>query len=108
MCIRDRPPPAQRGTVAEIQRSALHDAVLAGGLELHLSLIHIYYDLDELQWDSSGAYGQKRAPEERRRLLDDILEKPDWVIEGVYHLSLIHIFFRPKVKRVLDAVGNLR
>lgn len=33
-----------------------------------------HYDLDELQWDSSGAYGQKRAPEERRRLLDEILE----------------------------------
>ena len=29
-----------------------------------------HYDLDELQWDSSGAYGQERAPEERRRLLD--------------------------------------
>ena len=27
--------PAQRGAVAEIQRAALHDAVLAGGLELH-------------------------------------------------------------------------
>ena len=28
-------PPAQRGSVPEIQRAALHDAVLAGGLELH-------------------------------------------------------------------------
>ena len=28
-------PPAQRGAVPEIQRAALHDAVLAGGLELH-------------------------------------------------------------------------
>ena len=30
-----QPPPAQRGAVAEIQRASLHDAVLAGGLELH-------------------------------------------------------------------------
>ena len=51
-----------------------------------------HYDLDELQWDSSGAYGQKRAPEERRRLLDDILEKPDWVIEGVYHSWCLRCF----------------
>lgn len=51
-----------------------------------------HYDLDELQWDSSGAYGQKRAPEERRRLLDEILEKPDWVIEGVYHSWCLRCF----------------
>lgn len=51
-----------------------------------------HYDLDELQWDSSGAYRQKRAPEERRRLLDDILEKPDWVIEGVYHSWCLRCF----------------
>ena len=34
-----------------------------------------HYDLDELQSDSSGAYGQKRAPEERRRLLDETLAR---------------------------------
>ena len=51
-----------------------------------------HYDLDQLQWDSSGAYGQKRAPEERRRLLDEILEKPDWVIEGVYHSWCLRCF----------------
>ena len=43
----------QCGTVAEIQRAALHDAVLAGGLELHHQGPH-----ENLQ----GEHGQHRLP----------------------------------------------
>lgn len=45
-----------------------------------------HYDLDELQWDNaSGAYGIKRTPEERDRMLAEILGRDEWIIEGVYY-----------------------
>ena len=44
------------------------------------------FDLDDLQWDNaSGAYGTKRAPQERDALLAEILKHDDWIIEGVYY-----------------------
>ncbi|MBR6039963.1 MAG: AAA family ATPase [Clostridia bacterium] len=44
------------------------------------------YDLDELFWDNTAAaYGTKRDPEARDALLDQILEKENWIIEGVYY-----------------------
>ena len=45
-----------------------------------------HYDLDELQWDQqAAAYGTKRDPQERQRLLEQILKQPDWIVEGVYY-----------------------
>lgn len=45
-----------------------------------------HYDLDDLQWDQQAAeYGTKRAPQERQRLLEQILKQPDWIVEGVYY-----------------------
>lgn len=45
-----------------------------------------HYDLDDIQWDNrSGDYGAKRDPEERKRLLDEILDRKDWITEGVYY-----------------------
>ena len=45
-----------------------------------------HYDLDELQWDNqSDSYGMKRAPDERERLLTDVLNQNDWIIEGAYY-----------------------
>ena len=45
-----------------------------------------HYDLDELQWDNtSESYGVKRDPAARDALLNGILEKDDWIIEGVYY-----------------------
>ena len=45
-----------------------------------------HYDLDELNWDnSSDAYGIKRDKAERAEMLDKILQKSDWIIEGVYY-----------------------
>lgn len=44
-----------------------------------------HYDLDDLQWDATEAYGKKRDPAERDALLSDILQKEGWIIEGVYY-----------------------
>lgn len=45
-----------------------------------------HYDLDDLQWDNHAeSYGVKRNADERRALLNDILSKEQWIIEGVYY-----------------------
>ena len=37
-----------------------------------------HYDLDDLQWDNqSDSYGVKRSPDERDRLLADVLNQED-------------------------------
>ena len=57
---------------------------LAEKLSKELGIPH--YDLDELQWDNhADTYGVKRDPEERERLLRDLLKQNDWIIEGVYY-----------------------
>lgn len=57
---------------------------LAEKLSKGLGIQH--YDLDELQWDNkSDSYGVKRKPDERDRLLADVLNRNDWIIEGVYY-----------------------
>jgi len=44
------------------------------------------YDLDDLFWENdTGRYGVKRDPQERDALLEQILQKKDWIIEGVYY-----------------------
>lgn len=44
------------------------------------------YDLDNVQWDNdSKKYGTKNAPEKREELLKEIVNKKDWIIEGVYY-----------------------
>lgn len=57
---------------------------LAEKLSKELGISH--FDLDDLQWDNkSTSYGVKRSPEERDRLLNDVLSHNDWIIEGVYY-----------------------
>ena len=57
---------------------------LAEKLSKELGIPH--YDLDELQWDNhTDTYGVTRDPEERERLLGDLLKQKDWIIEGVYY-----------------------
>ena len=44
------------------------------------------FDLDYIQWDNSiGGYGIKMPLEKRDRLLCDILQNDNWIIEGVYY-----------------------
>ena len=46
-----------------------------------------HYDLDDIQWDNaSDHYGKKRNPLERDALLNEILKRDDWIIEGVYYV----------------------
>jgi len=45
-----------------------------------------HFDLDDLQWDNKAeSYGIKRNPDERQAMLLEILNKEDWIIEGVYY-----------------------
>ena len=44
------------------------------------------FDLDDIQWDNSvDGYGVKVPPEKRDKLLFDILQNDNWIIEGVYY-----------------------
>ena len=57
---------------------------LAEKLSAQLGIPH--YDLDALQWDNTSLrYGTKRDAQERDALLREILQKDDWIIEGVYY-----------------------
>ena len=57
---------------------------LAEKLSAQLGIPH--YDLDALQWDSTALrYGTKRDAQERDALLRELLQKDDWIIEGVYY-----------------------
>lgn len=45
-----------------------------------------HYDLDDVMWDNkSDMYGVKRSLDERKKILNQILENEDWIIEGVYY-----------------------
>ena len=56
---------------------------LAQKLSRELGIPH--YDLDDVQWANEGGYGTKRDIAERDALLEQILQRDDWIIEGVYH-----------------------
>ena len=67
-----------------------------------------HFDLDDIQWDNSTAgYGVKRPPEERAVLLQQILARPDWIIEGVYHKWVRQSFEDADVIYVLDMPGRV-
>ena len=62
-----------------------------------------HYDLDDLQWDNqSENYGTKRDPQERDALLNRILEKDVWIIEGVYYAWCGRCFEKADRIYVLD------
>lgn len=57
---------------------------IAEKLSQRFNLLHL--DLDEIFWDNStGEYNIKRLADERNSLLSTVLEKENWVIEGVYY-----------------------
>lgn len=52
-----------------------------------------HYDLDDLQWDNhAGTYGVKMPVEKKNALLQDILSKNDWIMEGVYYKWVLQCF----------------
>lgn len=51
------------------------------------------YALDELFWDNgAGGFNKKREPEERNAMLRAILEKKDWIVEGVQYSWVTEAF----------------
>jgi len=62
-----------------------------------------YYALDDLHWDNSNGYlGTRRDPDERRRMLSEILDRESWIIEGVYYRWLADAFLAADVIVILD------
>ena len=56
---------------------------LAEKLSRELGIPH--YDLDDIQWANESGYGKKRDTGERDALLEQILQRDDWIMEGVYY-----------------------
>lgn len=57
---------------------------LAKRLSVKFNIPH--FDLDDLFWDNtSSQYGVKMPVDKRNNMLNDILRKRDWIIEGVYY-----------------------
>ena len=50
---------------------------LAEKLSRELGIPH--YDLDDIQWANEGDYGKKRDTAERDALLDEVLQKDQWI-----------------------------
>lgn len=62
-----------------------------------------YYDLDNIYWDnSSQGYGIKTSVEKREALFQKILEKDNWIIEGIYYKWLEQSFKDANIIYILD------
>lgn len=62
-----------------------------------------HFDLDEIQWDNQAeGYGVKMPIEKRDALLQEILSKDDWIIEGVYYAWVRQSFEEADLIYVLD------
>lgn len=62
-----------------------------------------HFDLDHLQWDQkANTYGVKMPVERRDALLKEILEKDDWIIEGVYYQWCLSCFHDADIIYVLE------
>ena len=61
------------------------------------------YDLDNIYWDnSSEKYETKTEFEKRDKLLQKILEKDSWIIEGIYYKWLEQSFKNADIIYILD------
>ncbi|MBQ3547279.1 MAG: DNA topology modulation protein FlaR [Clostridia bacterium] len=61
------------------------------------------FDLDDIQWDNSqNSYGVKMPIEKRNQMLNDILQQPNWIIEGVYYTWVQKSFEDADIIYVLD------
>ena len=61
-----------------------------------------HFDLDDVFWDNSASYGTKRAANERDKLLTEILDNENWIIEGVFYDWVDKSFENADVIYVLD------
>jgi adenylate kinase family enzyme len=51
-----------------------------------------YYELDKVMWSSSVEMAGKNSPEIRDKLLNEIIVKESWIVEGVYYKWLADSF----------------
>lgn len=42
-------------------------------------------DLDKIFWDNSDSYSQKRDEDSRNKMFCEVIEKDEWIIEGVQY-----------------------
>lgn len=62
-----------------------------------------HYDLDTIQWDDRAeTYGVKMPPQRRDQLLEQILDREDWIVEGVYYSWVLRSFEDADLIYVLD------
>jgi len=62
-----------------------------------------HFDLDNIYWDnSSQKYGIKTKVEKRDKLFQNISEKDDWIIEGIYYKWLEQSFKDADIIYILD------
>lgn len=62
-----------------------------------------HFDLDNIYWDnSSQKYGIKTKVEKRDKLFQNILEKDNWIIEGIYYKWLEQSFKNADIIYILD------
>ncbi len=62
-----------------------------------------HFDLDDIQWHQNAVgYGVKMPVEKRNALLQQILLKEDWIIEGVYYAWVQQCFQDADIIYVLD------
>lgn len=48
--------------------------------------LHIpFFELDDVVWNGAVELSGKNSPEVRDKILEDIINKEQWIIEGVYH-----------------------
>ena len=48
--------------------------------------LHIpFFELDDIVWNGAVELSGKNSPEVRDKILEDIINKEQWIIEGVYH-----------------------
>ncbi len=61
-----------------------------------------HFDLDNIYWDNSDAYGVKRVEGDRDNLLSNVLNEPSWVIEGVYYKWCLKTFDQADIIVLLE------
>lgn len=62
-----------------------------------------HFDLDDIQWDNQDdSYGRKRPAKVRAEMLQELLAKDNWIIEGVYYAWVEQSFEKADVIYVLD------
>lgn len=74
---------------------------LANALSKKYNIHH--FDLDNLQWENiANEYGVKMPVDKRNLLLQEILEKKNWIIEGVYYKWCLQCFEDADVIYILE------